>query len=61
MVIEKEKFFEIINEVSESSDLDEDNLLEKIKNELKGKDAGEFSNCIKVNNNFLYHEKYFLM
>lgn len=29
MVIEKQKFFEIINEVSESSDLDEDNLLEK--------------------------------
>ncbi|RDD33872.1 ankyrin repeat [Wolbachia endosymbiont of Cylisticus convexus] len=22
--------------------------------------AEEFSNCIKVNNNFLYHEKYFL-
>ncbi|WP_264686148.1 ankyrin repeat domain-containing protein [Wolbachia endosymbiont (group B) of Polyommatus icarus] len=47
MVIEKEKFFEIINEVSESSDLDEDNLLEKIKNELKGKDAGEYNKFSK--------------
>ncbi|BET35041.1 MULTISPECIES: ankyrin repeat domain-containing protein [Wolbachia] len=47
MAIEKEKFFEIINEVSESSDLDEDNLLEKIKNELKGKDAGEYNKFSK--------------
>lgn len=31
MAIEKEKFFEIINEVSESSNLDKDNLLEKNK------------------------------
>ncbi|TNK94374.1 hypothetical protein OUY_01760 [Wolbachia endosymbiont of Leptopilina clavipes] len=47
MAIEKEKFFEIINEVSESSDLDEDNLLEKIKNELKGKDEGEYNKFSK--------------
>lgn len=47
MAIEKQKFFEIINEVSESSDLDEDNLLEKIKNELKGKDAGEYNKFSK--------------
>uniref|UniRef100_A0AAU7YK91 Ankyrin repeat domain-containing protein n=1 Tax=Wolbachia endosymbiont of Oeneis ivallda TaxID=3171168 RepID=A0AAU7YK91_9RICK len=47
MAIEKEKFFKIINEVSESSDLDEDNLLEKIKNELKGKDAGEYNKFSK--------------
>ncbi|MCA7010678.1 ankyrin repeat domain-containing protein [Wolbachia endosymbiont of Tribolium confusum] len=47
MAIEKEKFFEIINEVSESSDLDEDNLLERIKNELKGKDAGEYNKFSK--------------
>lgn len=47
MAIEKEKFFEIINEVSESSDLDEDNLLERIKNELKRKDAGEYNKFSK--------------
>ncbi|WGJ61714.1 ankyrin repeat domain-containing protein [Wolbachia endosymbiont of Frankliniella intonsa] len=47
MAIEKEKFFEIINEVSKSGGLDEDNLLERIKNELKGKDAGEYSKFSK--------------
>ncbi|WP_265041555.1 ankyrin repeat domain-containing protein [Wolbachia endosymbiont (group B) of Melanostoma mellinum] len=47
MAIEKEKFFEIINEVSESGGLDEDNLLERIKNELKGKDAGEYNKFSK--------------
>ena len=47
MAIEKEKFFEIINEVSKSGGLDEDNLLERIKNELKGKDAGEYNKFSK--------------
>lgn len=47
MTIEKEKFFEIIHEVSESSDLDEDNVLERIKNELKGKDAGKYNKFSK--------------
>ncbi|MCM1002667.1 ankyrin repeat domain-containing protein, partial [Wolbachia pipientis] len=43
MVIEKEKFFEIIKNVSESKDLNENNLLEKIKNELLKKDEGKYS------------------
>ncbi|WP_265015272.1 ankyrin repeat domain-containing protein [Wolbachia endosymbiont (group B) of Camptogramma bilineatum] len=47
MAIEKEKFFKIINEVSKSGGLDEDNLLERIKNELKGKDAGEYNKFSK--------------
>lgn len=47
MAIDKDKFFEIINEVSESRNLDEDNLLERIKNELKGKDAGEYNKFSK--------------
>ncbi|WP_375604459.1 ankyrin repeat domain-containing protein [Wolbachia endosymbiont of Anurida maritima] len=34
MAIEKEKFFEIICNVSKSKDLNEDNLLQKIKDEL---------------------------
>ncbi|RDD35591.1 Ankyrin repeats (3 copies) [Wolbachia endosymbiont of Cylisticus convexus] len=47
MAIEKEKFFEIINEVGESKGLDQDNLLERIKNELKGKDVGEYNKFSK--------------
>ncbi|MHC3897588.1 UNVERIFIED_CONTAM: ankyrin repeat domain-containing protein [Wolbachia endosymbiont of Nasonia longicornis] len=47
MAIEKQKFFEIINEVGESGGLDEDNLLERIKNELKGKDEGEYNKFSK--------------
>ncbi|WP_410542767.1 hypothetical protein [Wolbachia endosymbiont of Tetranychus urticae] len=47
MAIKKQKFFEIINEVGESGGLDEDNLLERIKNELKGKDEGEYNKFSK--------------
>ncbi len=47
MAIEKEKFFEIINKVGKSEGLDEDNLLERIKNELKGKDEGEYNKFSK--------------
>ncbi|WP_264706311.1 ankyrin repeat domain-containing protein [Wolbachia endosymbiont (group A) of Lasioglossum morio] len=42
MAIEKEKFFEIICNVSESKDLNEDNLLQKIKDELCKKDYAEY-------------------
>ncbi|WP_265033915.1 ankyrin repeat domain-containing protein [Wolbachia endosymbiont (group A) of Sicus ferrugineus] len=42
MAIEKEKFFEIIRNVSESKDLNEDNLLQKIKDELHKKDYAEY-------------------
>ncbi|MDE5058295.1 hypothetical protein OZD66_00145 [Wolbachia endosymbiont of Drosophila baimaii] len=35
MAIKKEKFFEIINEVSKSEGLNENNLLERIGNELE--------------------------
>ncbi|MDG7055924.1 MAG: ankyrin repeat domain-containing protein [Wolbachia endosymbiont of Meromenopon meropis] len=43
MIIEKEKFFEIIKNVSKSEDFDENNLLQKIKNELLKKDDGRYS------------------
>lgn len=42
MAIEKEKFFEIICNVSESKDLNENNLLQKIKDELCKKDYAEY-------------------
>ncbi|QOD38383.1 ankyrin repeat domain-containing protein [Candidatus Wolbachia massiliensis] len=43
MAIEKEKFFEIIKNVSEVESLSKDNLLTKIKNELKEKDIVEYN------------------
>lgn len=49
MAIEKEKFFEIITNVSKSKDLSEDNLLGRIKNELKEKDIVEYN---KFDGNF---------
>ncbi|WP_244953494.1 hypothetical protein [Wolbachia pipientis] len=42
MAIKKEKFFEIINEVSKSEGLNKDNLLQKIKGELHQKDYAEY-------------------
>ena len=42
MAIKKEKFFEIIRNVSESEGLNEDNLLQKIKDELHKKDYAEY-------------------
>ncbi|XCA33139.1 MAG: ankyrin repeat domain-containing protein [Wolbachia endosymbiont of Polyergus mexicanus] len=42
MPIEKEKFFEIICNVSESKGLNKDNLLQKIKGELHQKDYAEY-------------------
>lgn len=35
MAIEKEKFFEIINEVGKSEGLDKDNLLKRIESKLR--------------------------
>jgi len=43
MVIERGEFFKIIQKVSESEDLKEDNLLGRIKNELCKKDEGKYS------------------
>ncbi|MDM8335623.1 hypothetical protein [Wolbachia pipientis] len=43
MAIEKGRLFEIIQKVCKSEGLNEDNLLERVINELKGKDAGEHS------------------
>lgn len=37
MAIKKEKFFEIIREVSESKDLSSDNVLKKVRDKLKEK------------------------
>lgn len=37
MAIEREKFFEIINEVSDSKDLSSDNVLKKVRDKLKEK------------------------
>lgn len=42
MAIKKEKFFEIIRNVSESKGLNKDNLLQKIKDELCKKDYAEY-------------------
>ncbi|WP_265034942.1 MULTISPECIES: ankyrin repeat domain-containing protein [unclassified Wolbachia] len=45
MAIEKEKFFEIINEVSKSEGLNENNLLERIGSKLKDADSKVYSTC----------------
>ncbi|WP_341820523.1 ankyrin repeat domain-containing protein [Wolbachia endosymbiont (group A) of Cydia strobilella] len=45
MAIKKEKFFEIINEVSKSEGLNENNLLERIGSELKDADSKVYSTC----------------
>ncbi|MCX3064712.1 ankyrin repeat domain-containing protein [Wolbachia endosymbiont of Drosophila pseudotakahashii] len=52
MAIKKEKFFEIINEVSKSEGLNENNLLERIGNKLKGVNSGVYDtyNKLKIGN-----------
>ncbi|WP_265021508.1 ankyrin repeat domain-containing protein [Wolbachia endosymbiont (group A) of Icerya purchasi] len=45
MAIKKEKFFEIINEVSKSEGLNENNLLERIGSKLKDADSKVYSTC----------------
>ncbi|MBA8769761.1 hypothetical protein HCR16_01015 [Wolbachia pipientis] len=54
MTIEKEKFFKIINEVSKSEGLNENNLLERIGSELKGVNSGVYStyNKLKIDKMF---------
>ncbi|WP_174516142.1 ankyrin repeat domain-containing protein [Wolbachia endosymbiont of Cardiocondyla obscurior] len=50
--MEKKKFFEIINEVSKSEGLNENNLLERIGNKLKGVNSGVYDtyNKLKIGN-----------
>ncbi|WP_225537378.1 hypothetical protein [Wolbachia endosymbiont of Mansonella perstans] len=43
MAIEKKRFFEIIKNVSKNKNLSEDNLLGRVKNELKEKDIVEYN------------------
>lgn len=54
MAIEKEKFFEIINEVSKSEGLNENNLLKKIGSKLQGVNSEKYStyNNLKINKMF---------
>ncbi|WP_264705529.1 ankyrin repeat domain-containing protein [Wolbachia endosymbiont (group A) of Gymnosoma rotundatum] len=54
MAIKKEKFFEIIRNVSESEGLNKDNLLERIGSELKGVNSGVYStyNNLKIDKMF---------
>lgn len=54
MAIEKEKFFEIIRNVSESGGLNENNLLERIGSKLKDADSGVYStyNNLKIDKMF---------
>ncbi|WP_341814953.1 ankyrin repeat domain-containing protein [Wolbachia endosymbiont (group A) of Chalcis sispes] len=54
MAMEKKKFFEIINEVSKSEGLNENNLLERIGNKLKDADSIVYStyNNLKIDKMF---------
>ncbi len=58
MTIEKEKFFEIIRNVSESEGLNKDNLLERIGSELKGINPGAYStyNNLKIDKLFMIQD-----
>ncbi|WP_353274160.1 ankyrin repeat domain-containing protein [Wolbachia endosymbiont (group A) of Ennomos erosarius] len=58
MAIEKEKFFEIIRNVSESEGLNKDNLLERIGSELKGINPGAYStyNNLKIDKLFMIQD-----
>ncbi|WP_264329012.1 ankyrin repeat domain-containing protein [Wolbachia endosymbiont (group A) of Andrena hattorfiana] len=58
MVIEKEKFFEIIRNVSESEGLNKDNLLERIGSELKGVNPEAYStyNNLKIDKLFMVQD-----
>ncbi|WP_264686208.1 MULTISPECIES: hypothetical protein [unclassified Wolbachia] len=71
---ESENNFEVINQMSDFNFKEIDNIEVEVKptnfEDIADKIAtihyvyqvmDKFSNCIKVNNNFLYHEKYFLM
>ncbi|WP_425385951.1 ankyrin repeat domain-containing protein [Wolbachia endosymbiont (group A) of Barypeithes pellucidus] len=58
MAIEKEKFFKIIRNVSESEGLNKDNLLERIGSELKGINPGAYSTCnnLKIDKLFMIQD-----
>ncbi len=58
MAIKKEKFFEIIRNVSESEGLNKDNLLERIGSELKGINPGAYStyNNLKIDKLFMIQD-----
>ncbi|MBR9983861.1 MAG: ankyrin repeat domain-containing protein [Wolbachia endosymbiont of Homalodisca vitripennis] len=58
MAIEKEKFFEIINEVGKSEGLNKDNLLKRIGSELKGIKPGAYStyNNLKIDKLFMIQD-----
>ncbi|WP_374698212.1 ankyrin repeat domain-containing protein [Wolbachia endosymbiont (group B) of Limnophora tigrina] len=58
MVTEKKKFFEIIRNVSESKDLNKDNLLERIGSKLKDADLGVYNtyNNLKIDKMFSVSE-----
>ncbi|WP_264736308.1 ankyrin repeat domain-containing protein [Wolbachia endosymbiont (group A) of Rhinocyllus conicus] len=58
MVIEKEKFFEIIRNVSESEGLNKDNLLERIGSKLKGVNPEAYStyNNLKIDKLFMIQD-----
>ncbi len=60
MAIKKEKFFEIINEVSKSEGLNENNLLERIGSELKDADSIVYStyNNLKIDKMFRVSDSY---
>nr|WP_253309384.1 ankyrin repeat domain-containing protein [Rickettsia endosymbiont of Ceutorhynchus assimilis] len=58
MAIEKEKFFEIIRNVSESKGLNKDNLLERIGSKLKGVNPEAYStyNNLKIDKLFMIQD-----
>jgi len=58
MAIKKEKFFEIIRNVSESEGLNENNLLERIGSKLKDADSGVYStyNNLKIDKLFMVQD-----
>ncbi|MFP3015690.1 MAG: ankyrin repeat domain-containing protein [Wolbachia sp.] len=58
MVTEKKKFFEIIRNVSESEGLNKDNLLERIRSELKGVNPEAYSTCnnLKIDKLFIIQD-----
>ncbi|WP_265036086.1 ankyrin repeat domain-containing protein [Wolbachia endosymbiont (group A) of Anomoia purmunda] len=58
MAIKKEKFFEIINEVSKNEGLNENNLLERIGSELKDVNSGVYStyNNLKIDKLFMIQD-----
>ncbi|WP_353278126.1 ankyrin repeat domain-containing protein [Wolbachia endosymbiont (group B) of Longitarsus flavicornis] len=60
MAIEKEKFFEIINKVSKSEDLNKDNLLKKIVSESKEIDLKVYNACSGLKDNVLPNKTFMI-